>query len=121
MNLMTLITNSLHYFRHAYDMNSVYTVLVNVSDQGIYETSELKIAINERGCIFPQISIEEDAKVRRVVCLLGVNKGKAKMYAFFIRIFSFLKNYTNQVNLFFRRHRPYYVTVFHKSSLSGRL
>ncbi|XP_077976290.1 polycystin family receptor for egg jelly-like isoform X1 [Styela clava] len=47
---------------HVYDMNSVYEVRVNVSDQGIYATSSFKIAINERGCIYPEITIEEDAK-----------------------------------------------------------
>lgn len=52
-----------YIFSHIYDMNSVYEVKANVSDQGTYEIATLNVAINDRGCIYPDIVIEEDAKV----------------------------------------------------------
>ena len=40
-------------------------VTVNVTDFTNYEVKKVKIAINERGCIYPSITIEEDGKVRK--------------------------------------------------------
>ena len=44
-------------------MEDVFVVAVNVTDSETYEVQKVKIAINERGCIFPSITIEEEGKV----------------------------------------------------------
>lgn len=44
-------------------MEDVFEVSVNVTDFTSYELKEIKIAINQRGCIYPSITIEEEGKV----------------------------------------------------------
>ena len=49
--------------RHVYDMEDVFVVAVNVTDFMTWEVMKLKMAINERGCIYPSITIEDEGKV----------------------------------------------------------
>jgi len=46
-------------------METVFTVTVNVTDSNTYEVSSVYIAINDIGCIYPSITIEEEGKVRQ--------------------------------------------------------
>ncbi|XP_076819587.1 uncharacterized protein LOC143465242 isoform X4 [Clavelina lepadiformis] len=50
---------------HSYDIHKIYTVVVNVSDGPAYEVKRLKVAINERGCTYPTITIEDDGKTHK--------------------------------------------------------
>ncbi|XP_078495959.1 uncharacterized protein LOC100175984 [Ciona intestinalis] len=49
---------------HDYDMETVFEVVANVTDGNSYEVSRLDIAINERGCIYPSINIEDEGKIK---------------------------------------------------------